>query len=225
MKLSNKILVGFFGFIFLYLTAAFAELRLTGIPNVIDDTNSIAETADLSGVRYLILNDAVKNIEIVGADRAQLEVRSFSGGLLEKLKYGFSGDTLTLSGFESEDINRFRISIFVPKGLKGIIVNNSAAAVRSLELDHLYISLNSGRAWMSDSRIAKIEMDVSNKSYLDISGSDVDTLSATIEESRIHIYSPIGVLQGSMKNSSFLQLNNINEIQLKKDENSRLNLY
>ena len=86
MKLSNKILVGFFGFLFLYLTAAFTEIRLNGTPNVINDSNSKIETVDLSGIRYIVVGDVDKNINITGSDRSQLEVRSFSGDLLKHLK-------------------------------------------------------------------------------------------------------------------------------------------
>src|SRR5688572_19543448 len=114
MKLSNKILIGFFGFIFIYLTAAFTEVRLKGTPNVIDDTNSIAETVDIPGIAYLILNDIDKNVNVIASDRAQLEVRSFSGDLLTKLKYKISDDTLTLSGLQSKGIKTIKISVFVP---------------------------------------------------------------------------------------------------------------
>jgi hypothetical protein len=54
MSLSNKILLSFFGFIFLYLTAAFVEIRVSGTPNIISDKNSKAETVDIVGVNYLV---------------------------------------------------------------------------------------------------------------------------------------------------------------------------
>jgi hypothetical protein len=68
-------------------------------------------------------------------------------------------------------------------------------------------------------------MDLTNRSFLDISDTNVDTLSATIDASEVHISSPVGLVQGAMKNDSFLRLGNIQEIQIKKDESSRLNLY
>jgi hypothetical protein len=225
MKLSNKILLGFFGFIFLYLTAAFAELRLTGSPNVINDKNSIAETTDISGVNYVVIRDMDTQINVIGSDRAQLEVRSFSGTLLEKLNYKISGDTLTLSGIESKEVKTIKISVFVPEtSLKGITVNRSVAIVRGLQRDVLQISQKSGTIWMSESRITKIQMDL-DESYLDISGTRLDTLSVNIERSEVSIDAPVGLLQGSMKSSSQLRMSDIGEIQFKKDESSRLNLF
>jgi hypothetical protein len=226
MKLSNKVLLGFLGFIFLYITAAFAELRLTGSPNIFDDDNSTAETVDISGISFVILKDLTINIKVIGSDSSKLEVRSLSGGLLKQLKYEVSGDTLTLAGFQEEGSESVRISVFVPQtSLRGIIIKNATANIEDFQQPLLRISQSSGRIWMSSNRIAKIQMEVSNHSFLDISGTSVDTLSATIDRSEVHINSSVGVLQGSMKNDAYLRLNEIKDIHLKKDESSRLNVY
>jgi hypothetical protein len=225
MKLSNKILIGFFGSIFLYLTAVFAEFRLTGMPNIINDKNSIAEAVDVSGIAYVILNDVKKDVKVIGSDRSRLEVRSLTGDVLKKLKYAVSGDTLTLSGFQSENPNTIIISVFVTQtGFRGITVKSSVAIIEKLEQAFLHLSQNSGRIHMSDNKIGKIQMDLSNRSFLDISSTKLDTLSANIEGSDVHIYSPIGIVQGSMKKASFLNLDDIQEIRLKIDESSRLNV-
>src|SRR5688572_28059486 len=126
MKLSNKILLAFFGFIFIYLTAAFAELRLTGTSNVINDKNSIAESEDIAGFAYLALKNLDKNITVTVSDRPRLEVRSLTGDLMKMLKYQMSGDTLKLFDLELEEAKTVRITVFVPAtGLKGISVDNS----------------------------------------------------------------------------------------------------
>jgi hypothetical protein len=223
MKLSDKILLGFLGFIFVYLTAAFVEVRVSGIPNSINDKNSIAETVDISNVAYVVLNDLDKNVKITQSDRPRIEVRSLSGDLLKKLTYEVSGDTLTLSGLKSEGARTMTITVFVPNtSFKGITVNSSSASVSGLHQEVLQISQNSGRIYMEDSRIARIQMNLSNHSFFDINATKLDTLSTTIEGSEVHINSPIGRLQGSMKNNAYLRLNSLKEIQLKKDESSRL---
>jgi hypothetical protein len=225
MKLSDKILLGFFGFIFIYLTAAFAEVRFNGTLNAVDDRNSIPETVDISGIAYLVINDIDRSIEVIGSDRARLEVRSLSGDVLKELTYQLSGDTLRLSGVISAIKGPVRISVFFPGSLKGITVNTSEVIVRNFEQDQLRVSQNSGRLLMLDSRISRIETDLSNRSFLDISNTHLDTLSATIERSQISVNSPVGVFRGSMKDHSSLHLNNLQDIQLTKDENSVLSLY
>src|SRR5688500_9863412 len=226
MKLSNKILIGFFGFIFLYLTAVFAEVRLRGTPNVIDDSNSIAETADITGVTYLVLQNLDETINIVGSDQPRLELRSFSGNLLPRLKYKISGDTLTLWDLPAEGMKMVRISVFVPKaGLKGMRVNDAVATVKGLQQEVLLISQNGGRIWMSENRIESVHLEASDKSYLYISAIGLDTVSAHIDSSEVVISSPLGLLKGSMKNHSFLRMNAVDEIQFKKDSTSRLNVW
>lgn len=227
MKLSNKVLVGFFGFAFIYLTAVFAEVRLRGTPNIINDTNSVAETVDIPGISYVVLRDVDYRIDVIGSsDQPQLEVRSIAGDLLKGLKHKISGDTLTLSEFPSEGRKRVKISVFVPKaGLKGITVNAAEANVKGLEQEHLNISQNAARIWMSGNRIGEVHLEVSGKSHLDISDTALNTLSATIDNSEVSISSPVGRLQGSMQNNSFLRMNEVDEIKFKKDETSRLNVY
>ena len=67
MKLSNKILIGYFGFIFVYLSAAFTEIRFRGSLNQLDESIGIVETADLSGVTYLVLQDLDESITLIGS--------------------------------------------------------------------------------------------------------------------------------------------------------------
>jgi len=226
MKLSNKILIGFFGIIFLYLTAVFAEIRLRGTPNIIDDTNSIAETADIPAVAYLVLRNLDKDVNVIGSDQPRLEVRSFSGNLLQRVKYNISGDTLTLSHLHSDDIKTIKITLFVAKtGLHGMTVDSAAAIVKGLQQEVLYIFQHAGRISMSDNTIAKIHMEASARSHLDISSTNLDTLSAKIEESQAYISSSIKRLEGSMKSNSFLRVHDIEEIQFKKDKSSTLTWY
>jgi hypothetical protein len=225
MKLSDKILFGFLGFIFLYLTAAFAELRINGTPNVIDDKNSAAETVDISGVQYLVITGSDKQlINVTGADRSVLEVRSFSGDFLAKVKYKISGDTLMISGILSEPTERVKISVILPKtSLKGIVCDDSELRIQGLQSAHLSISQNSGSVRMTDSAIGKTELNL-NKAYLEISGTRLDTVSASVEHSQVNIFSAVGLLNGSMKSESTLRVNDAEEIQFRKDESSRLNM-
>jgi hypothetical protein len=224
MKFSNKILLGFLGLIFLYLTAAFAELRMTGIPNIYDDKNSTAERVDFSAVRYLVVSNVDKQIHVTGSDRSAIEVRSLSGDFLSKVKYKVTGDTLTISGIESEATERVKISVIIPKtGLRGIAVNGSVLIVNGLEPESLSISQRAGSVWMSDCRVGKIELDIDH-GYTDISRTTLDTLAATIERSQVNVFCSVSLVQGSIRNGAFLRVNNADEIQLKKDDSSRLNL-
>lgn len=224
MKLSNKILLGFFGFIFLYLNAAFMEIRLTGSPNIINDENSIAERIDLSVINYLVLNGVDKDVNVIGSDQSSLEVRSISGDFLKKIKYVVSGDTLTLSGIDAGDIETFKITVFVPSSFKAINTTNSRATIKGLHTPLLNIYQTKGDVSMSDCSIATIELNL-NAAHLSIYNATMEMMSVELEASTVNIHSPLMRLQGSLKNKSLLLIEDAQDIQLKKDKNSRLNLY
>lgn len=228
-KLSNKILIAFFGFIFIYLTAAFAEIRFRGNPVFIDldDTNSLTESVDITGVTYLILPDIDNNIKVIGSDQPQIEVRSISGELLQKLKYNISGDTLTLSQLDLEEDQRVKISIYVPRnGFSGMTVNGAVVTVEELEQKVLSVSQNAGQIRMDSTNIlGKLHLEASNGATFYITDTDLHTLSAQVDSSKLRINSKVKILEGIMKNDSYIRINSPEDIHFKKDESSILHIY
>lgn len=224
MKLSNKILIGFFSFLFLYLTAVFAEIRFRGTPNIIDNSNSIAETADISGVRHLVLPDLDKRIYVEGSDHPRLEVRSLSGDQLKKLKYHISGDTLTLSELELEKDAPVKISIYV-NNLLGMTVNGASVTVNGLDEKELSVYQIGGQVRMDNNTLKKLHIEAINEAYFYMSGAKLDTLSTQLDDSQATIELPLTLLKGSIKNRSYLRVGGAEEIQFKKDGTSSLYLY
>jgi hypothetical protein len=226
MKLSNKILLGFFGTAFIYLTAAFAEVRFSGTPNILTDKNSISETVDIPGITHVAVRDFRKNVKITTSnDRPRLEVRSRAGEILKEVEYKISGDTLVLSRMNIEASEMVTITVYAPVQLKGITVDRSFASVQDLELGSLSVSENNGRIWMSRCQFDNMEMSLSNRSSLDISDASIDTLSVQMQHSEATIYAEVGLLKGSLENASIMRMLDMEEMQLKKDKSSRLNVY
>ncbi len=227
MKLSNKILIGFFGFLFLYLTAVFAEIRLRGTPALIDETNSIAETIDAPGITFLVLRDLDESVNIIGSEeQARLEVRSFTGDYLKLLTYSISGDTLTLSGLKATERLDIQISVYIPKaGLKGIRVDSAVAIIGGLQAASVHITQNDGRVWIGSSRIASMHVTAAEGSILEYTDVELDTLTSDLDRSQLYVTPAVSVLKGSMTNGSYLQLRTVDDIQFRKDESSKINMY
>jgi len=225
MKLSSKVLLGFFGFIFLYLSAAFTELRITGTPNAVYN-DSVVETVNLSGVSHIVINDLNEFVKVVGSNHAGIEVRSASGGELKKLKYQISGDTLTLSDYQSDDKRRFNnITVFVSsKSLKGITVNRSSASIEGLHRDALLVSQSAGRTAMLHNKISNIQVELSNRAYLSIAESTLDTLLATVDGAELAVTSPVTLVRGAITNNASMRLGRARDIQIKEDERSYLHV-
>lgn len=226
MKLSNKILIGFFATIFLYMTAVFAEVRLRGTPNIMNDTNSVAEVVDLTGISRLVLRGVDKQIDVVGSDRPRLEIRRLREVSPQPVGYTIAGDSLILTEAKAEDLKLVRITIYVSmRDLKQISVDRSGITVKGFRLDTLQVVQRSGRVWMSDSSIGNIELDASDKSHFEIYGDALPALSAKVNDSEVILGVPVGSLTGEIKNNSLLRLTDIKNIEVNKDESSRMSLY
>lgn len=226
MKLSNKILIGFFGFIFIYLTAAFTEIRLRGNPYFIDEANSITETAAFTGVRQMVLEDLGRNIHVYGSDSPRIEILSREGNLLRKLNYKVSGDTLSLTKMEIEEKQAVKISVYVPQnGLSRITVNGARVHIEGLEQKELSIFQHAGWISVNNSKILdKLTLEASNKANFTLFYTDLKTLSLLIQNSQVTIYSPVGLVEGSMTDDAFLRVTGTEEIRFKKDGSSQLSI-
>jgi hypothetical protein len=225
MKLSNKILLGFFGLLFVYLTAAFAEVRLRGTPNFMASNTGIAESIDLTGVRYIVLNRVDQNTKIMPAEKASMEVRSRGGDKLKLLSYQISGDTLHLSGPVDEH-GKFKVTLFLPNGqLKGLTVINALVVVEGFEQETLKIRSKVGKVWFVDNSFKTVEMNIIDRSYLEFTAERLDSLSIDIAKSQVTIQSSVNAVKGTMTNQSILKLLDAQVIQFQKDESSTLNMY
>ncbi len=222
MKLSNKILIAFFGLIFVYLTAAFTELRVRGVSHRLDDENSIAESVDITGVKQLTLENLGKHVYMYASDTARLEVRSNEGQLMQKLKYRQIGEELILEKLDISEDQAIRISIFLPpQSLHTITTHGASLTIYGLEQRDLKISQEDG--WIrfsNDSRIGKLTLQTSD-AYFNVSESDLDTLIIESRNSEITVDSPVRILEGNLQDTTFLRMYKVDDIRLKRDEMSR----
>ncbi|MEQ8810982.1 MAG: hypothetical protein RIE59_18060, partial [Imperialibacter sp.] len=113
MKLSNKILIGFFGFIFLYMMAAFTEVRLRGYKRDFKGAETQVEKAPLGDVGYIVLSDSEQRVTISSSDEPHIEVRSIDGGFLSSVSYEMAGDTMRLKVNEIISGKPVQVTVYV----------------------------------------------------------------------------------------------------------------
>ncbi|WMN11517.1 hypothetical protein QYS49_38665 [Marivirga salinae] len=224
MQLSNKILIGLFSFLFLYMIVAFTEMRFKGDLNRLDDSNSISETVDITSMQYLKLVDIGHRITIYGSDKPRIEVKSISGEVLQYLKYNQEGDTLSIKSMDLEKKQALDIVIYVPKSsFKGLRVDKAFLYIHDLQQETLDIHQNDGWIRMTESNeIATLNLNIKNSAHFNLQDVEVDTLNAIMDEAEVVTNEPIKIVKGSMTNDSYLHLIGTSEIQIKKDESSRL---
>lgn len=224
MQLSNKILIGLFGFLFLYMIVAFTEMRFKGDLNQFNRSNSISETVDIPSVNYIKLPDLNQHITILGADTTKIDIRSVAGDVLQYLNYDIIGDTLVIKSIELESKKAAHLYIYVSKSsFRGLSSSNSGVNIGNLQLKTLDIHQDDGWIRMSDSNIiGRLNLTAQNYAYFSFLKGEIDTLNTIIHGSEVSIPQPMKLVKGSMTNGSYLHLQGTSEIQFKKDKGSRL---
>jgi hypothetical protein len=225
MKLSNKILIGFLAVLFLYLNAAFIEIRLRGTNTSFDEDNSIAETVNINGVTSLVLEDLQRTIRIFPSDTSRLEVRSTSGNLMKQLSYSITGETLTLKSIDVNENVPVNISLYVPESsLKTLSVKGAEVRVKGLKLDVFEINQNEG--WITlegrgDIGLLNLK---STNGYISISDTKLDTLVTNLDNTELILSAPLKLLKGSASNNSSAHFTEVEVLEFRKDKSSRLYL-
>ena len=224
MKLSNKILIGLFSFLFLYMIVAFTEMRFKGDLNHFDSDNFISEKAEITTVNYIKLSNLDPRVTIIGSEMSGLEVKSVKGEMLQHLEYEMIGDTLHIISMELEEKQLVNLTIHVPKStFRGLSTTHSGVIISNLQQATLDIDQKDGWIRMSDSnKIGQLNLIAQNTAYFSFINGEIHTLNTTIDNSEVSVLLPMKLVKGSMVNDSYLHLQGTSEIQFKKDEGSRL---
>ncbi len=225
MKLSDKILLGFFGSIFLYMTMAFIEVRVRGDYNRISLDNAKAEEVKINGPVYIVSSGLGKRISLKSDKNSRIEVLSLSGDLLEDLDYIEKGDSLILNSFDIPNDANCRLNIYVDGDrLKFVSADESNITFSDLKFDSLKIELTGGRIGLDDGFEARY-MAIIAKQEAQLYANDVSLFDVNldVDDSEVQLRSSINLLKGSIVNGSRLIVKSVNQFDLKKDDSSKLN--
>lgn len=222
MKLSNKILLGFFSFILIYMIAAFTEVRLKGDYNQMDGDSGTAESVDLPLVHHLILPDVQRMFQVRGSEQSRLETRSKSGNALAGLKYELHGDTLEIVNFEFSDGDHANTRIYLSK-LRSLEVNGTSVFINDLQQDSLIIHQKGGLIRMQENNQLKtLVLESTSDADFEAAGFQLNNLTVQANRSNVRFYNIVNELNGGLQNNSRLFIRSANSIQFTKDESSHL---
>ncbi len=225
MKLSNKILIGIFAFIFIYMTVAFTEIRLKGDKNGRNFSDAQVESIDIENIAFLVIPDVNRHVNVSSSKDPRIEVRSVSGDLLSRLKYKISGDTLELQEFDSKEEPAI-INIYGPSHmLRGLLINGAGVTVYGLDQNELSITQYAGTVrFEDDNKLKRLNLEAFNEADVNARGFELEELSIQADRSYINFWLPVSRLSGSIANESRLTIQSPYDIQFKKDESSRLQI-
>lgn len=227
MKLSNKLLIGFFGGVLVYMLSAFTEVRLKGDDIRLTEENAKIESLPLNNVRFIKLDDPGKRINISSSDNPRIEMRSKDGNVLSGLKYELNGDTLTINEFVLEEGVRIALTIYISKdSFTGLYSNDATVYLSDLDIPTMAIIQYGGHMVFEDDVILeRLLLQASANATFNMRDGEVDTVTLSMDDSNAVIRSRVGRLEGYMINDSDLFARSINDIEFKKDKSSSIRLF
>lgn len=225
MKTSNKILLGLLTTIFLFITAAFIDIRVFGVHrserNIIKKTHTI----DLGNYKYLKTKN-INSLEIRPSANNHVNFIAYNDTVEFAIDYRIENDTLFLISKKSLQFYT-HYSLYTQSEIKSILALDSKIELKGLKQDEIFMMIDGGEAnsWGSDSLMTSIFKKLSViqvNSRTNFRNIKVDTLEIGLVNSRANFDNDILWLNADIKDQSNLELRNVIEAKFQKDKKSRI---
>ncbi len=229
MKTSKIIFISLLSTITLLILAAAIDIKISGHLNAGNGSDFKMSRQTLPDFKVLLVNNSV-NITLVRKDSSFLEVTSLKDSIVPKVNYTFRGDTLLVSDFEKPVHRSSSLTIFATDSLQKIQLTNSMVSTERLgigklvfDLDHSYLFLNQHLRL----RYPFGAIDLTAKNHSEISSSEfsLDSLTIQLRNSEANFDFFVKNIRGSLSDSSTIRARQPQEISLKKDASSKINVY
>lgn len=223
MKLSNKILIWFFGGAVAYMSLAFTEIRFRA-PKQGSDNFTAMDVVSLDSVQNLVINDLDNRVYVTTADDPRIELKS-DEKLLSKLDYSIDGKTLSLNSIDLDEEKHFDLTIYMPRDFSTMEVRDGWVQVSGVKQSNLALIQNGGRTTLSkDVDLENLSLTLTENAEIDAFGSRIERVIVDSDFSNIELRTYVGRIEGQMSNRSYLYLQGTDELNFKKDKSSSMRL-
>jgi len=229
MKTSKIIFISLLSTITLLILAAAIDLKISGHQREGSGYDFKRSRQSLPAFRVLRVNNSL-NITLVRKDSSYLEVASFKDSIVPKVNFALRGDTLVVSDFEKTVHRNVSITICANDSLRKIQLTNSKVGTDRLgmgklrfELDHSDLFLNQDLKLKN--ALLSFDIDAKNHSEIDSNEFSVDSLSLQLRNSKANLDLYVKKIYGTLSDSSVIYSRQPQEISLKKDASSKINVY
>ena len=228
MKTSKIIFISLLGAIAFIILASLIDIRITGKRNGDYTADFKRSKQILPAFKALNLNSC-KNIQIVRNDSSFIEINYTKDSLVPKIDYSIVKDTLIISGLNKNNRD-FSIKICATDSLKIIKLENSDLGIYNFGFRNMSFDLNHSRLHLNQedkdkSSAHAIQITAKNHSYINCYKFNIDSLGITLQNSNADFITDINKINGSISDTSRIVLRQAEEISLKKDATSKMNIY
>lgn len=228
MKTSKIIFISLLGTIALIILAAVIDIRITGKRNGDNVADFKRSRQTLPSFKVLNLSSC-KYIEIVQNDSSFMEINYPKDSIVPNNIYTIAKDTLIVTGFNKKN-HILTIKIHTTDSLKNIKLENTYLTISDFCFSRMSFDLNHSRLYLNQENSNKssahaIRIIAKNHSDINCYKFNIDSLNITLHNSDADFMTHINKINGSITDTSRIELHQVEEILLKKDVSSKMNIY
>ena len=228
MKTSKIIFVSLLSTIAVILLAFFIDLRIYSRRDNGNGSDFNVKKHELKFFKVLYISNSM-NVTLVKNDSTFLEVNSMKDSIAPKVNFSLREDTLRISDFEKTNHHNVSIRIYTGDSLRRILLSNADLAVEHCNFGVLSLDLNHSSVWFNEddkvkSHIRQLNMVANNHSEVNSNSFYADSIKITFQHSEANLETISKKLVGSVSDSSRIQARQPQEIWLKKDGTSKINI-
>ena len=228
MKTSKLIFISLVGTIALLILAAMLDLRING--RKFSDINSDfkVKKQSLKLFKTLYITNSM-NVTLVKNDSSFFEITSLKDSISQTVNFSMNDDTLKISDFEKLSHSNASIRIHANNSLRHVLLKNSNLTLESFSTEELSLTINQSNVVLSESepyksRIHFLEIRANNHSNVYGREFYVDSIGIALQHSEISLDGITNKLGGTLADSSRIQARQPQEVWLKKDATSKINI-
>lgn len=228
MKTSKIIFIALLGTIALLILATLIDFRVNGRRNSELAADFKVEKQIVSSFSVLYVNNS-RNITLVQNDSSYIEVTYLKDSIAPKVNYTMKGDTLIVSDFEKLIHRNISVRIFSTDSLKHILLKNSDINVERLGMGRLSLDMDQSSLRLNQDTLVKTSfqaLDIVARNHSQINSSEfrIDSLGLVLQNSEANLEMKAKNISGILSDSSRIYVRQPEEISLKKDATSRINV-
>ncbi len=229
MKTSKIIFISLLSTITLLILAAAIIIRISGHKNGGSRSDFKMSKQTLPSFKVLRINNSM-NITLIRKDSSYLEVTCLKDSILPNLKYILLGDTLMVSDFENSDHQNTSVKIFATDSLKKIQLFNTTLSTERLGMGKLVFELDQSNLDLNQDLLMKlpisaIELVANHHSQIKASEFSIDSLTLQLRDSQAYLDLLVKNIRGTLSDSSVIRVRQPQEISLRKDATSTINVF
>jgi len=228
MKTSKIIFISLLSTIALIILVAMVDFRLTGRRNNGGQSDFKIKKQVLPPFKVLSINNS-RNVTLVQNDSSFIEVTYLKDSIAPDINFKIREHTLIISGFEKLIHHNVSVRINSTDSLGRMSLENSDISIENFSTGKIVVEMDKSSIWFNqgmNQQTAYHTLDIVARNHSRVNSTKfrVDTLSIALQNSEINLEIMARKIKGELSDSSRIYVRQVEEISLKKDVSSHINI-